>query len=70
RIVNQQAGQLLSDGTTTLNAAAVENLGWLQGRGLTVNTAQLTQQGSLMAQDKLTLTLPRWVNNGLVQAGG
>ncbi|WP_323744244.1 hemagglutinin repeat-containing protein [Pectobacterium carotovorum] len=69
RIVNQQAGQLLSDGTTTLNAAAVENLGWLQGRGLTVNTAQLTQQGSLMAQDKLTLTLPRWVNNGLVQAG-
>ncbi|WP_276203196.1 hemagglutinin repeat-containing protein [Pectobacterium brasiliense] len=69
RIVNQQAGQLLSDGTTTLNAAAVENLGWLQGRGLAVNTAQLTQQGSLMAQDKLTLSIPRWVNNGLVQAG-
>ncbi|WP_431889980.1 filamentous hemagglutinin N-terminal domain-containing protein [Pectobacterium colocasium] len=69
RIVNQQAGQLLSDGTTTLNAAAVDNLGWLQGRGLVVNTTQLTQQGSLMAQDKLTLTLPRWVNNGLVQAG-
>ncbi|PPE62299.1 hemolysin BL-binding protein [Pectobacterium brasiliense] len=69
RIVNQQAGQLLSDGTTTLNAAAVDNLGWLQGRGLAVNTTQLTQQGSLMAQDKLTLTLPRWVNNGLVQAG-
>uniref|UniRef100_UPI002DD445F1 hemagglutinin repeat-containing protein n=1 Tax=Pectobacterium versatile TaxID=2488639 RepID=UPI002DD445F1 len=69
RIVNQQGGQLLSDGTTTLNAAAVDNLGWLQGRGLVVNTAQLTQQGSLMAQDKLTLTLPRWVNNGLVQAG-
>ncbi|WP_326489999.1 hemagglutinin repeat-containing protein, partial [Pectobacterium versatile] len=68
-IVNQQAGQLLSDGTTTLNAAAVDNHGWLQGRGLAVNTAQLTQQGSLMAQDKLTLTLPRWVNNGLVQAG-
>ncbi|MEQ9850122.1 hemagglutinin repeat-containing protein [Pectobacterium brasiliense] len=69
RIINQQGGQLLSDGTTTLNAAAVDNLGWLQGRGLVVNTAQLTQQGSLMAQDKLTLTLPRWVNNGLVQAG-
>ncbi|MEQ9872782.1 hemagglutinin repeat-containing protein [Pectobacterium brasiliense] len=69
RIVNQQGGQLLSDGTTTLNAAAVDNLGWLQGRGLVVNTTQLTQQGSLMAQDKLTLTLPRWVNNGLVQAG-
>ncbi|WP_434998799.1 hemagglutinin repeat-containing protein [Pectobacterium brasiliense] len=69
RIVNQQAGQLLSDGTTTLSAAAVENLGWLQGRGLVVNTTQLTQQGSLMAQDKLTLTLPQWVNNGLVQAG-
>ncbi|WP_276203170.1 hemagglutinin repeat-containing protein [Pectobacterium brasiliense] len=69
RIVNQQAGQLLSDGTTTLNAAAVENLGWLQGRGLVLNTAQLTQQGSLMAQDKLTLKIPRWVNNGLVQAG-
>ncbi|MFJ5390062.1 hemagglutinin repeat-containing protein [Pectobacterium sp. CHL-2024] len=69
RIVNQQGGQLLSDGTTTLNAAAVENLGWLQGRGLALNTAQLTQQGSLMVQDKLTLKIPRWVNNGLVQAG-
>ncbi|MDY4325950.1 hypothetical protein SOV88_16885, partial [Pectobacterium brasiliense] len=31
RIVNQQAGQLLSDGTTTLKSAAVENHGWLQG---------------------------------------
>ncbi|WP_319000112.1 hemagglutinin repeat-containing protein [Pectobacterium versatile] len=69
KIVNQQAGQLLSDGTTTLNAATVDNHGWLQGRGLAVNTAQLTQQGSLMAQDKLTLSLPRWVNHGLVQAG-
>ncbi|WP_277871571.1 hemagglutinin repeat-containing protein [Pectobacterium brasiliense] len=69
RIVNQQAGQLLSDGTTTLNAVAVDNLGWLQGRGLVVNTTQLTQQGSLMAQDKLTLKIPQWVNNGLVQAG-
>ncbi|POY56417.1 hemolysin BL-binding protein [Pectobacterium versatile] len=69
KIVNQQGGQLLSDGTTTLNAAAVDNHGWLQGRGLVLNTAQLTQQGSLMAQDKLTLTLPRWVNHGLVQAG-
>ncbi|MEI7177886.1 hemagglutinin repeat-containing protein [Pectobacterium carotovorum] len=69
RIINQQGGQLLSDGTTTLNAAAVDNHGWLQGRGLAVNTAQLTQQGSLMAQDKLTLNIPQWVNNGLVQAG-
>ncbi|WP_350316719.1 hemagglutinin repeat-containing protein [Pectobacterium aroidearum] len=69
RIVNQQGGQLLSDGTTTLNAAAVDNHGWLQGRGLAVNTTQLTQQGSLMAQDKLTLKIPQWVNNGLVQAG-
>ncbi|WP_308455376.1 hemagglutinin repeat-containing protein [Pectobacterium odoriferum] len=69
RIVNQQAGQLLSDGTTTLNAAAVDNHGWLQGRGLAVNTAQFAQQGSLMAQDKLTLKIPQWVNNGLVQAG-
>ncbi|WP_350316631.1 hemagglutinin repeat-containing protein [Pectobacterium aroidearum] len=69
RIVNQQGGQLLSDGTTTLNAAAVDNLGWLQGRGLAVNTAQLTQQGSLVVQDKLTLQIPQWVNNGLVQAG-
>ncbi|WP_219811512.1 hemagglutinin repeat-containing protein, partial [Pectobacterium odoriferum] len=69
KIVNQQAGQLLSDGTTTLNAAAVDNHGWLQGRGLAVNTAQFTQQGSLMAQDKLTLKIPQWVNNGLVQAG-
>ncbi|UYX08495.1 hemagglutinin repeat-containing protein [Pectobacterium cacticida] len=69
RIVNQQAGQLLSDGTTTLKSAAVENHGWLQGRGLTVNTTQLIQQGSLMAQDKLTLKIPQWVNNGLVQAG-
>ncbi|WP_368350122.1 hemagglutinin repeat-containing protein [Pectobacterium peruviense] len=69
RIVNQQVGQLLSDGTTTLKSAAVENHGWLQGRGLDVNTAQFTQQGSLMAQDKLTLKIPQWVNNGLVQAG-
>ncbi|MEI7219648.1 hemagglutinin repeat-containing protein [Pectobacterium carotovorum] len=69
KIVNQQGGQLLSDGTTTLNAPAVDNHGWLQGRGLAVNTAQFTQQGSLMAQDKLTLKIPRWVNNGLVQAG-
>ncbi|WP_379058775.1 hypothetical protein V6M93_21470 [Pectobacterium brasiliense] len=69
RIVNQQGGQLLSDGITTLNAAAVDNLGWLQGRGLAVNTTQLTQQGSLIVQDKLTLSIPRWVNNGLVQAG-
>ncbi|MBN3172565.1 hemagglutinin repeat-containing protein [Pectobacterium brasiliense] len=69
RIVNQQGGQLLSDGITTLNAAAVDNLGWLQGRGLALNTIQLTQQGSLMVQDKLTLKIPRWVNNGLVQAG-
>ncbi|MGR6772230.1 hemagglutinin repeat-containing protein [Pectobacterium brasiliense] len=69
RIVNQQAGQLLSDGTTTLNAVAVDNLGWLQGRGLALNTTQLTQQGSLMVQDKLTLKIPRWLNNGLVQAG-
>ncbi|WP_308415381.1 hemagglutinin repeat-containing protein, partial [Pectobacterium versatile] len=69
KIVNQQAGQLLSDGTTTLNAATVDNHGWLQGRGLAVNTAQLTQQGSLMAQDKLTLNIPQWVNHGLVQAG-
>ncbi|WP_258879858.1 hemagglutinin repeat-containing protein [Pectobacterium aroidearum] len=69
RIVNQQAGQLLSDGTTTLKSAAVENHGWLQGRGLEVQSAGFTQQGSLMAQDKLTLSIPRWVNNGLVQAG-
>ncbi|WP_339097454.1 hemagglutinin repeat-containing protein [Pectobacterium brasiliense] len=69
RIVNQQAGQLLSDGTTTLKSAAVENHGWLQGRGLEVQSAEFTQQGSLMAQDKLTLSIPRWVNNGLVQAG-
>uniref|UniRef100_UPI000DE31E3A hemagglutinin repeat-containing protein n=1 Tax=Pectobacterium peruviense TaxID=2066479 RepID=UPI000DE31E3A len=69
RIVNQQAGQLLSDGITTLKSAAVENHGWLQGRGLDVNTAQFTQQGSLMVQDKLTLKIPQWVNNGLVQAG-
>ncbi|MFP9440031.1 hemagglutinin repeat-containing protein [Pectobacterium brasiliense] len=69
RIVNQQAGQLLSDGITTLNAAAVDNLGWLQGHELALNTAQLTQQGSLMVQDKLTLKIPRWLNNGLVQAG-
>ncbi|WP_326489431.1 hemagglutinin repeat-containing protein [Pectobacterium versatile] len=69
KIVNQQAGQLLSNGTTTLNAAAVDNHGWLQGRGLVLNTAQFTQQGSLMAQDKLTLKIPQWVNNGLVQAG-
>ncbi|WP_273543753.1 hemagglutinin repeat-containing protein [Pectobacterium carotovorum] len=69
KIVNQQAGQLLSDGTTTLNATAVDNHGWLQGRGLAVNTAQFTQQGSLMAQDKLTLKIPQWVNHGLVQAG-
>ncbi|WP_442955492.1 hemagglutinin repeat-containing protein, partial [Pectobacterium sp. 1950-15] len=69
RIVNQQAGQLLSDGTTTLNAVTVENYGWLQGRGLDVNTAQFTQQGSLMVQNKLTLKIPQWVNNGLVQAG-
>ncbi|WP_230857600.1 filamentous hemagglutinin N-terminal domain-containing protein [Pectobacterium versatile] len=69
RIINQQGGQLLSDGTTTLNAAAVDNHGWLQGRGLVLNTAQLTQQGSLMAQDKLTLKIPQWVNHGLVQAG-
>ncbi|WP_315974985.1 hemagglutinin repeat-containing protein [Pectobacterium polaris] len=69
RIINQQGGQLLSDGITTLNAAAVDNLGWLQGRGLVLNTAQLNQQGSLMAQDKLTLKIPQWVNNGLVQAG-
>ncbi|WP_318012715.1 hemagglutinin repeat-containing protein, partial [Pectobacterium versatile] len=69
KIVNQQAGQLLSDGTTTLNAAAVDNHGWLQGRGLAVNTAQFTQQGSLMVQDKLTLKIPQWVNHGLVQAG-
>ncbi|MEI7206947.1 hemagglutinin repeat-containing protein [Pectobacterium carotovorum] len=69
KIVNQQAGQLLSDGTTTLNAAAVDNHGWLQGRGLAVNTAQFTQQGSLMVQDKLTLNIPQWVNHGLVQAG-
>ncbi|WP_284144898.1 hemagglutinin repeat-containing protein [Pectobacterium colocasium] len=69
RIINQQGGQLLSDGTTTLNAPAVDNHGWLQGRGLVLNTAQLTQQGNLMAQDKLTLKIPQWVNNGLVQAG-
>ncbi|MGI8488887.1 hemagglutinin repeat-containing protein [Pectobacterium sp. S5] len=69
KIVNQQGGQLLSDGITTLNAPAVDNHGWLQGRGLVLNTAQLTQQGSLMAQDKLTLKIPQWVNNGLVQAG-
>ncbi|MBQ4796546.1 hemolysin BL-binding protein, partial [Pectobacterium versatile] len=69
KIVNQQAGQLLSDGTTTLNAPVVDNLGWLQGRGLVLNTAQLTQQGSLMAQDKLTLKIPQWMNHGLVQAG-
>ncbi|MCY9847283.1 hemagglutinin repeat-containing protein [Pectobacterium jejuense] len=69
RIINQQGGQLLSDGITTLNAPAVDNHGWLQGRGLVLNTAQLTQQGSLMAQDKLTLKIPQWVNNGLVQAG-
>ncbi|MBA5601510.1 hemagglutinin repeat-containing protein [Pectobacterium aroidearum] len=69
RIVNQQTGQLLSDGTTTLKSAAVENHGWLQGRGLEVQSAEFTQQGSLMAQDKLTLKIPQWVNNGLVQAG-
>ncbi|RYC46182.1 hemolysin BL-binding protein [Pectobacterium zantedeschiae] len=69
RIVNQQSGQLLSDGITTLKSAAVENHGWLQGRGLEVQSAQFTQQGSLMAQDKLTLKIPQWVNNGLVQAG-
>ncbi|WP_422879954.1 hemagglutinin repeat-containing protein [Pectobacterium zantedeschiae] len=69
RIVNQQSGQLLSDGITTLKSAAVENHGWLQGRELEVQSAQFTQQGSLMAQDKLTLKIPQWVNNGLVQAG-
>ncbi|ACX88282.1 filamentous hemagglutinin family outer membrane protein [Pectobacterium parmentieri WPP163] len=69
RVVNQQTGQLLSDGSTTLKSAAVENHGWLQGRGLEVQSAQFIQQGSLMAQDKLTLKIPQWVNNGLVQAG-
>ncbi|WP_409308717.1 hemagglutinin repeat-containing protein [Pectobacterium sp. B1J-3] len=68
-IVNQQSGQLLSDGSTTLKAVVVENFGWLQGRALDVQSTQFTQQGSLMAQDKLTLRIPQWVNNGLLQAG-
>ena len=58
----------MSDGTTTLNAVAVDNLGWLQGRGLVVNTTQLTQQGSLTAQDQLSLKTPQGVHSWLVQA--
>ncbi|MFE8149890.1 hemagglutinin repeat-containing protein [Brenneria goodwinii] len=68
KLTNQQAGQILSDGTATLKAAALDNAGWLQGRELDVQTQQFTQQGSLIAQDKVTLRIPQWVNQGLIQA--
>ncbi|PWC18732.1 hemolysin BL-binding protein, partial [Brenneria nigrifluens DSM 30175 = ATCC 13028] len=68
QLSNQQAGQILSDGTTTLQAAALDNTGWLQGRDLDVQAQQFSQQGSLIAQDKLTLRIPQWVNHGLIQA--
>ncbi|PWC16292.1 hemagglutinin repeat-containing protein, partial [Brenneria corticis] len=68
QLSNQQAGQILSDGTTTLQAAALDNAGWLQGRNLDVQAQQFSQQGSLIAQDKLTLRIPQWVNHGLIQA--
>lgn len=67
-LTNQQAGQILSDGSATLKAAALDNAGWLQGRELDVQTQQFTQQGSLIAQDKVTLRIPQWVNQGLIQA--
>ncbi|MCL2892095.1 hemagglutinin repeat-containing protein [Brenneria tiliae] len=68
QLSNQQAGQILSDGTTTLQAAALDNAGWLQGRNLDVQAQRFSQQGSLIAQDKLTLRIPQWVNRGLIQA--
>ncbi|WP_247595476.1 hemagglutinin repeat-containing protein [Brenneria roseae] len=33
-----------------------------------MQTQQFTQQGSLIAQDKMTLRIPQWVNQGLIQA--
>ncbi|MCL2896794.1 hemagglutinin repeat-containing protein [Brenneria tiliae] len=68
QLSNQQAGQILSDGTATLQAAALDNAGWLQGRNLDVQAQRFSQQGSLIAQDKLTLRIPQWVNRGLIQA--
>ncbi|QTF08459.1 filamentous hemagglutinin N-terminal domain-containing protein [Brenneria izadpanahii] len=68
KLTNQQAGQILSDGSATLKAAALDNAGWLQSQNLDVQTQQFTQQGSLIAQDKVTLRIPQWVNQGLIQA--
>ncbi|MGM3187539.1 hemagglutinin repeat-containing protein, partial [Musicola paradisiaca] len=68
-LVNQAGGQILSNGDTRLTARQVENSGWLQGQLLALNTAQLDNSGTLRAQGNLTLRLPDWTNQGMVQAG-
>ncbi|WP_192456871.1 hemagglutinin repeat-containing protein [Musicola keenii] len=66
---NQAGGQILSSGDTRLTADRVENGGWVQGQTLALNTAQLDNGGTLRAQGNLTLRLPDWTNQGMVQAG-
>lgn len=67
-LTNQIQSQVLSGGNATLIAKVLNNLGYLQGRGLSVQSQQLTQQGQMVAQDKLSLHIPQWRNQGTLQA--
>lgn len=67
-LTNQTQGQVLSGGNATLIANVLNNLGYLQGRELAVQSQQLTQQGQMVAQEKLSLHIPLWRNQGTLQA--
>ncbi|MCW2485262.1 hemagglutinin repeat-containing protein [Candidatus Symbiopectobacterium sp. NZEC127] len=67
-LTNQTPGQVLSGGNATLSANLLNNLGYLQGRELVVQSQQLTQQGQMVAQGKLSLHIPQWRNQGTLQA--
>lgn len=63
-LTNQTQGQVLSGGNATLIANVLNNLGYLQGQELAVQSQQLTQQGQMVAQEKLSLHIPLWRNQG------
>ncbi|MCW2483187.1 hypothetical protein, partial [Candidatus Symbiopectobacterium sp. NZEC135] len=67
-LTNQTPGQVLSGGNATLSANLLNNLGYLQARELAVQSQQLTQQGQMVAQEKLSLHIPQWRNQGTLQA--
>ncbi|MEA9393210.1 hemagglutinin repeat-containing protein [Acerihabitans sp. TG2] len=66
---NLSGGQLLSGGLATLSASQFTNDGWLQAQQLVFNGNQLNNNGTLLANDSLQLTVPVVINQGTLQGG-